>query len=1108
LSTALWHIRRVLPSGDYILADAKTLQFNPRSDYWFDVEAFLALLSADEPDIQDLQRAVNLYRGDLLEGFYDDWILNKRYQLESQFMEALARLMRAHEEQREYEAVLAAALRLLDCDPLREDGHRAAMRAYGRLGQRNAALEQYARCREIVHTELGAEPMIETTELYQAILGGHLGPERGPRAISTWSMERPSSSLPSQRSPITLSGQTPLVGRVREMSLLRNCWEQAAAGEGCLVLIRGEPGIGKTRLAEEACHHVRQRGRWIITANCYEYEHALPHGPLTDILRGAIAIAGDHCVRRLSSWQIAALARLAPELAAHLPARSEHVLPTESEQTRLFNALTSLLLDLARQNSLLLVLEDLQWAHDSTRAWLHHLARHLHDAPLLALATYRPGEADPARTMANMALQLQRQGLAVILRLTRLSQDDLAQWMEGASASLVTEIYRHTEGNPFFILETQRALLEEGQLRLHEGRWLEVAAREDLPIPDSVRQVIQMRLNRLSPRASRALDVAAVIGRTFDLDVLERAWGQGEEVTLEALDELLRRRLVREGNGPFGKDYTFDHHLVRDVIYERLAPHHCRRLHGRVAEALLELHGRKSTVSAEVAYHYIQAEDWAQAQDHFFQAADQAGRAAADSEALAYYRQALTAYERAFGDRWQPGQRAILERKMGESFFRAGDHTQALDHLHRALAHLGRPFPTAPRAVRREILTLVMRQLGRRLVPTRLRRRAATPIPPAVEEEVQTYFVMGWIYALLSHYEPYLLVSLRALHVSERERFARGEALAATALGTAADFIPFFRVAGYFHRRAARIAEQLTHPGAIGFVYQGLAYHHYLLGELERALKYAQKSAAAYQDADDHQRWALVTLLMAYIHDYRGGFSWALACARDLVRTGEEVANPWALCAGEEMLGIVQRHLGHLEEATSHLQHAVALASQIPDHMSLAESSGELGKCYLRQGQWQQALEVVEEQQHLIVEHDVKGDSLGRFLNALAETYLWAAEADGGEASQDWLQKADRACRAALKQGRAFRPGLPEAMRLRGQYEWLKGDHQAARQWWQRSLEPAEAMGHRYDLALTHLEMSRRLGERASLDRAQALLAEIGADWRLTSSTAHHAETC
>ena len=154
LATALWHIRRCLPE-DYILSD-------PQADLWLDVDEFESRVSHD--DVAGLQSAVALYRGHFLDGFYDDWIINERYRLETLFSEALARLMAGQETRGEHDAALSTALRLLDHDPLREDAHRLAMCAYCRLGQRNAALEQYRRCREVVQEELGAEPMVETTK--------------------------------------------------------------------------------------------------------------------------------------------------------------------------------------------------------------------------------------------------------------------------------------------------------------------------------------------------------------------------------------------------------------------------------------------------------------------------------------------------------------------------------------------------------------------------------------------------------------------------------------------------------------------------------------------------------------------------------------------------------------------------------------------------------------------------------------------------------------------------------------------------------------------------------------------------------------------------------
>ena len=172
LTTALWHIQRCLSEKRYLLTDPHTVQFDAHADLWLDVDVFKSRAAGD--GIAHLESAAALYGGDFLDGFYDDWIINERYRLETQFSGVLTRLMVGHETAGEQEAALSTAQRLLELDPLREDAHRLAMRALCRLGQRNTALEQYRRCQETVRQELGAEPMVETTELYHAILDGRL----------------------------------------------------------------------------------------------------------------------------------------------------------------------------------------------------------------------------------------------------------------------------------------------------------------------------------------------------------------------------------------------------------------------------------------------------------------------------------------------------------------------------------------------------------------------------------------------------------------------------------------------------------------------------------------------------------------------------------------------------------------------------------------------------------------------------------------------------------------------------------------------------------------------------------------------------------------------
>jgi len=538
LSTALWHVRRILPPDDYILADVQTVRFNPESDYWLDVEEFEKLVKLA------LREAVALYKGDFLEGFYDDWCLEERYRLESLYLGALGQLVAAHEALDQPEEALHYVGLLLARDPFREDVHRTAIRLHVRLGNRAEAVRWAWRCRALLRTELGVKPAPETTALCDELLGPAWRREPGEGIIA----QRPP---PPRSQPALILESPPFVGREAEWEPLLAHWEQASSGRGHLLLVSGEAGIGKTRLVEELSRYVRQRGGWVACGHCYEYERALPHGPLTDLLRAVLSATGTGVLERLLPWQAAELARLAPELGERLPPPPSLSLPADQQQARLFDATTIFLLDLARQNHLLLVLEDLYWANDSTLAWLHYLARRLPQASILLLATYRGEEVGPDHPLHGLALQLERGELAARLELARLPQEALGHWMVGASDGLVARIHRQTEGNPFFTLETLRALFEAGQVRLVGGRWVEEAAPVSLPVPASVRQVVQVRLERLSSPAREATAVAAVVGRTFDFAVLEQAWGRGEEATLEALDELLRRRLVREGSvGP------------------------------------------------------------------------------------------------------------------------------------------------------------------------------------------------------------------------------------------------------------------------------------------------------------------------------------------------------------------------------------------------------------------------------------------------------------------------------------------------------------------------------------------------------------------------------
>jgi DNA-binding SARP family transcriptional activator len=527
LTTALWHIRRCLPDEGLILSELNTVQFDPEAELRLDVDEFQA--KAPRPDISSLQAAVALYRGDLMDGFYDDWILTERYRLEHLFCEVLTRLMNAQERRGDHEAALSTAARLLQQDPLREDAHRVMMRAYCRLGRRNAALEQYHYCRRVIREDLGVEPMAETSELNQQILDGRFVPERDAAAIP---LEMPSwrPAPAAGRNPLDVATCTKLVGRDQELAFLQDQWQAVEAGQQGLLLISGEAGVGKTRLVEEFAHGLRSRGARVLWGRSYEFERVLPFQPLADALRTLLPSLTSSELQDIPAWTLGEVARLVPEILEKEP--EIEVTPTvapDQERARLFDATARFLSELSASTPLLFVLEDLQWASESALQLLHYLVHHLAERPVLTVGTFRPEEMAADHSVLALRRRLTRERLAKSLRLSCISPTDveaMVKEMSGAGEAIVPlarRLYRETEGNPFFLAETVNALFEIGLIRLEGGMWkgdLGRLSREVLPLPASVRELIQARTDRLGDDTQEALKLAAVLGREFDFELL------------------------------------------------------------------------------------------------------------------------------------------------------------------------------------------------------------------------------------------------------------------------------------------------------------------------------------------------------------------------------------------------------------------------------------------------------------------------------------------------------------------------------------------------------------------------------------------------------------
>ncbi len=932
LSDTLWRVRRVL--GDHVAADEESLWFNPAPPYWLDVERFEELANREAGGLADwsqgqaaslpthqhttlptLREAIDLYHGPFLDGLYHDWVLLERERLHGLYLEMLGCLLERRKQAGDYTTALDIARRLIAAEPFHEAAHRELMRLYHLLGRDAEAISQYHRCRETLREELNVAPAPETEALYQILV------RQAPFLRQVGPVHLPA---PARRPAFDLE-RPPLVGRDSERAALLGHLEAAAAGQGGIVLLEGEAGIGKSRLAEEVIAGARWRGISTTLVRSGEVE-ALSYGLIVAAITPLLTpLRLRQLARSVEPTHLQAVATLMPVVTWALSELSPlpDLSPPRAHE-RLRNGLVALILALSRIVPHLWVLEDLQWADAESLSFLPLLLPHLTQSCLLLLITGRTAELRATPAVWNALQAMDRACSFPRYELGRLDANDITAlvhcllWGEGSTLS--KRLARESEGVPLYLVETLKAWRDDGYLLPTDGgawRWAEVAGAP-VVLPSHLGEaVIGHRLSNLSPLAAKLLAAAAVAGTEVDFDLLACVCAlstsdhdlETPDRYLLASDELLRLGLLVETDS----GYRFSHDQVRQAAYNRLSPSQRERLHQRVAQAIESLFPERF----EALAHHFAAGGKREPAIHY------SIRAASRAREQFAYQSALSCYDRLLNLLTRPDDRAARYDVLC-------DRAEVLDWIGDREAQ-GRDLE--------EMLSLA-RDLGDEgRVADALYRRSE-------------YQRIQGRYGLADQ------DALAALDIYRRLGDGRAQADLLSQLGWNALYTTDYPQASGYLEEALRIYRSLSDiPGQVHCLI-GLASAASLRGDYFLAFSYGQECLDLTKATNDPHQIGRALFNAGLTHFDLGDIEAAEDLLRQALRLSQVTNDRRRQAAAHFYLGVVPAERdGDLAAARSHLDIALTLFREVEDLSWEGDCLAALGRLALLQGDPTTAIE-------------------------------------------------------------------------------------------------------------------------------------------------------
>jgi len=845
-----------------------------------------------------------------------------------------------------------------------------------------------------------------------------------------------------------------LVGRQAELDTAQRLLDRLIQGTGIVLVVRGEAGMGKTRLVQEIAQRAQQREMRVLAGACLSYGTDIPYLLWTDVVCALLGISAversvqlQQLVRGLEAAGMAGWEPLVAELLGLGLEETELTVSLDSRlrQQRLFDIVLELIHGHARTQPLLLVLEDVHWTDPTSLELLDYVARNVVSCPVVLLVVQRPREwLDGRWQKFGHAAEI------VLQELPRTAVQGLVADLldiEDVPGRLIELLLRKAQGNPFFTEEVVRALIDAEVLKRDDGRWRLVADPDQAGVPDTIHGVIQSRIDRLGETERRVLQVASVIGRVFGMGVL------GGVYPYDDLDGTLQQRLDRLGTlglvlvelpGP-EPVYMFKHALTQDVAYESLSYARRRELHRRVG-AFIEAQGGDvlSERPGFLAHHFFQGRAWRKALTYLLAAGRKAQQEYANEVAIAHFRRALQAATEL--DELCEEERLEAHEAAGEVLTIVGRYDEALDSLEAGRALVGALSSSAER--------------DRRLAE--LYRKMAT----AHEANGEYAAALEWLD--------------RGLGLPGIERLIEGARLYLRGDGV------FFRQAEYDRARdwcvrGLEIAAQIG--GRVG--QEVLARGHYLmggilvrLGDLDGAIARCRQSLSLYQELGDlfGQAQAHTNLAMAYYYQD----AWDLAARHHtaVMNISERIGYAEGQARAASNLGGVYFVQGKADAAREQYSVALEIVERLGMTFGVAFVHNNLGEVCARAGRWREATEHLERSLSMF-------EAIGSEEH-LAELFRHRAEVALGQGRQD---EALAHAEHSLEYAQTHDMRLDEGMtwRVLGCVHRERGELDQAEESLAQALEIAQEVHKRHEVALIHLELARLRMQRGNEERGREL---------------------